>query len=504
MNKEFDDFISNWNGNINIVHKSNPYSTLNNKSHMDLFKFCLDDLIKKGVNLNLKNFLVQVDEYKDKLKIKDFEYFLDCLKYNYHSKRFDNESFERKFIYEGQRNRGYEIVIERKVFIKLGEISPNKVSQKELDYLIMDTYMSELNLNNLSFSDSINHEYDFEYKFLFHQLNLYKNSTYRIRQWFKAIQGNKELFTYLDRIKFLQKVYAFFIKYNKLDSEYEKLTLLFKYYLEDSNFKFFESFVEKENVKKYGENLISLFKNDYLKFLISEFEKKVKKYINENDFVKSQIIENQKLLKKPEKSWLDSEKGYLETYTDLVNGKRENYYHDIEYSQKAGETEATQEFIKYLKNLTIKEKRKKAILKTNSEATLLPIDIFDNTRGYLKKNALQVNICYKYAAYDACFVLLRKITEILIIELYEKEEIEDKILDEDGHYFMLKKLIKAYQNEPKFKKLKTRSINESLPKIKKNGDRSAHSRRYNARKNDIDLIRDDFRIVFEEFINSIY
>lgn len=154
--------------------------------------------------------------------------------------------------------------------------------------------------------------------------------------------------------------------------------------------------------------------------------------------------------------------------------------------------------------MTVQQHKPRVQPKEINDSALLPLEIFENTRGYLKRNATQINICYKYKAYDACFVLLRKVTEILIIELYEKEKIEEKIKDADGYYFMLGKLITSFQNEGKFKKIKSRKINEYLPKIKENGDLSAHSRKYNAHKGDIDIFRTIYRVVFEELIHSIY
>lgn len=134
---------------------------------------------------------------------------------------------------------------------------------------------------------------------------------------------------------------------------------------------------------------------------------------------------------------------------------------------------------------------------------LIPLEIFENSKKHLQRIAEQINNCYNIKAYDACFILLRKLTEVLIIEIFEEYKLESTIKDSDGNYLMLKKLISSFQNERSFSNINNRNVKESLPKIKKNGDLSAHNRTFIARKGDIDRLRDDFRIVFELFINSL-
>ncbi len=46
----------------------------------------------------------------------------------------------------------------------------------------------------------------------------------------------------------------------------------------------------------------------------------------------------------------------------------------------------------------------------------------------------------------------------------------------------------------------SRNAKQSLPKLKDIGDLSAHSRRYNAHRHDIDKIKDDLRLVVQELL----
>jgi hypothetical protein len=134
------------------------------------------------------------------------------------------------------------------------------------------------------------------------------------------------------------------------------------------------------------------------------------------------------------------------------------------------------------------------------ESKYLPLEIFDNTRGYLQKLAEQAINSYDLGLFDGCSVLSRKLIEILIIECFEKHKIED-LIRKDGNFFYLSDLIAQLQNEPKWNL--TRNAKQSLPKIKKIGDLSAHNRRYIARKADIDNIKEDLRIIIEELIHLI-
>ena len=50
---------------------------------------------------------------------------------------------------------------------------------------------------------------------------------------------------------------------------------------------------------------------------------------------------------------------------------------------------------------------------------MLPIDLFDGTRGYIEKVVLQINASFDASLYDCCAVMCRRLLETLIIECYE-------------------------------------------------------------------------------------
>lgn len=501
MEEEIEDFIKTWNDNI---EKINGYS----HTHNSLAIFCISTIKQAYKNFSLKKLIINLnnreEDYKE--KIKSFQQLNTEIQFQYHKEKINNNKSDRKFIYNRQENRGNEIVFDRVLEINESNINIKKITQKEIDFAITNEYVSEKKTDY--FDGFIGNTYSKE-EFIFYQINLYNRSTFRIKKWYdilKKIISQEKNFD-IKYLNFLSKLYLFFKDYNQLDSEQEKLELWFNKLKIDNNFNIFLEYFISKNTNEFNENLIKLFKEDYFKKLDKSFNLNLKKSISKDEFLKIQIKEFKKQLNKPpDDTWSYRRKHHHnDVYDDLIKGNRENYYNNVDLSRVAGETEAILDFITYLEGRTITLKKNEAIRKnTTIQHDLLPIEIFDNTRNYLKKNAQQVNICYRYKAYDACFILLRKITETLIIEFYEKEEIEDKIKDEDNNYFMLKKLISSIQNERKFKKINSRSINEILPRIKKNGDLSAHKRKFNARKLDVDRLRDDYRIIFEEFIHSIF
>ncbi len=130
-----------------------------------------------------------------------------------------------------------------------------------------------------------------------------------------------------------------------------------------------------------------------------------------------------------------------------------------------------------------------------------PQELFNNTRGYLQTIAQQASGCYDQGFYDACSVLTRKLLEVLIIEVFERHSISDKVKNNADNFYYLSDLIEIFKSESTWNI--GRNAKNSLLSLKKMGDLSAHNRRYIARKVDIDKLKDDLRIVLEELIHLI-
>jgi hypothetical protein len=129
---------------------------------------------------------------------------------------------------------------------------------------------------------------------------------------------------------------------------------------------------------------------------------------------------------------------------------------------------------------------------------VLPFSIVRGTRGYVERIVNQINGCYENGWFDACAVMVRRLVETLIIEVFEAHNISSKIKGPSGDFLYLSDLIDKTLAETTWNL--GRSTKRALPHLKNIGDRSAHSRRFNAHLGDIEKIMDDFRVVVQEFV----
>ncbi len=129
---------------------------------------------------------------------------------------------------------------------------------------------------------------------------------------------------------------------------------------------------------------------------------------------------------------------------------------------------------------------------------VLPFSIVKNTRTYIERVANQVNGCYEKGWFDGCAVMMRRMVETLIIECYDHHKLTAKIQDSYGNFYGLDDLINKIVAEPAM--TLTKGCKSGLPKIKKLGDLSAHSRRFNAQPSHIEDVRLDFHVIVEELL----
>lgn len=184
------------------------------------------------------------------------------------------------------------------------------------------------------------------------------------------------------------------------------------------------------------------------------------------------------------------------------------YSNTPQYLTNRSKKGATQEFLKTKTGYILFGKTKHEIeqelnltIEVKATNSLYPLAIFEKTPTYLTAFAEEAAICYDHHLYNSCLFMLRKICEILIIELFESKGIEASIRNPKGDYFQLADLIKAAVSETSWKLSKI--VRENLPKIKLLADSSVHSKRFKARKPDIDPMKTDLRIVFEELLTLI-
>ena len=132
----------------------------------------------------------------------------------------------------------------------------------------------------------------------------------------------------------------------------------------------------------------------------------------------------------------------------------------------------------------------------NQKNGFLPEDIWNNTRGYIEKVCIQMNGSFQFGFYDCTAVMARRLVETLIIESYEHLKREQEIKNGDGDYFMLSKLIDQAQGLSI-----SRDTKRELKRIKSLGDTSAHNRRVNAVKADLEKIQNGLRLIVDELVN---
>ena len=110
--------------------------------------------------------------------------------------------------------------------------------------------------------------------------------------------------------------------------------------------------------------------------------------------------------------------------------------------------------------------------------SVVPKALFRNTRGYVERISNQINGTYEMGWFDACAVMIRRLVETLIIEVFENHNISSRIKNPNSDFLYLNDLIDFTLSEQSWNL--SRNTKSSLRKLKSIGDKSAHSRRFNA------------------------
>jgi len=131
--------------------------------------------------------------------------------------------------------------------------------------------------------------------------------------------------------------------------------------------------------------------------------------------------------------------------------------------------------------------------------SVIPFVLIKGTRKYLERIVHQINGSYSNGCYDACAVMIRRLIETLIIEVFEEYKISNKIKDGNGDFLYLKDLISITLAEKSWNI--GRNTKGALQRCKDIGDKSAHSRRFIAIRPDIDKISSDLRDVVQELVS---
>jgi hypothetical protein len=143
------------------------------------------------------------------------------------------------------------------------------------------------------------------------------------------------------------------------------------------------------------------------------------------------------------------------------------------------------------KNLLSKELKE---YKPTYSGKYLPKDLFESTRPYIEAIGTEALIAYEQGLYNSALVMVRRVLETFIIEIFEKDQKDYLIKNPNGDFLFLSDLWKKLVGEYNI----GRGSKKAFIKIKKFADLSAHDRRYLAKKKDLDDLKDDIRITVEE------
>ena len=130
--------------------------------------------------------------------------------------------------------------------------------------------------------------------------------------------------------------------------------------------------------------------------------------------------------------------------------------------------------------------------------SIVPLSVVRNSRAYIERIVYQVNGCYDSGWYDACAVMIRRLIETLLIEAFENAGMSEKIKSPSGDFLPLAEMVAAATNEASFNL--GRGVRRALPRLKNLGDKSAHSRRFNAHQRDLQQLASDVRDTVQELL----
>ncbi|MBP9669565.1 MAG: hypothetical protein KBE09_04735 [Candidatus Pacebacteria bacterium] len=137
------------------------------------------------------------------------------------------------------------------------------------------------------------------------------------------------------------------------------------------------------------------------------------------------------------------------------------------------------------------------IVEPEATSSVIPVDFVSGTRTYIERLVKQINASYDAGSFDASAVILRRLMESILIEVYITAGRQAEI--KQGAVFMqLSDLITHIANDTNVNK--SRNLVQGLGLIKDIGDTAAHHRTYITPKQDIDDNRTAMRRVIHELL----
>lgn len=137
------------------------------------------------------------------------------------------------------------------------------------------------------------------------------------------------------------------------------------------------------------------------------------------------------------------------------------------------------------------------IKKVEVQDSVIPAEWVKDTRVYLEKLAYQINGSYDCGFYDACAVMMRRLMESLIIEIYIRDNRHHEIQN-NGAFLGLEKLIAHIRADSKL--TLGRNTPKTMTEVKQIGDTAAHDRVCITGKPDIDDLRTRYRHMLQSLM----
>ncbi len=150
----------------------------------------------------------------------------------------------------------------------------------------------------------------------------------------------------------------------------------------------------------------------------------------------------------------------------------------------------------------LKGKKQKKLIERRLPDIFLQPDILEKMPDYITRLVPQLNGAYDYEWYEGAAIMLRRIMETLIIELYTRRGWQQDVQDSASNEFlMLKGLIDRLNGDARLR-MQRRTI-DGLSKVKELGDTAAHDFRIRIRKSDLDRIQSSVRFTCERLVFTI-
>lgn len=130
-------------------------------------------------------------------------------------------------------------------------------------------------------------------------------------------------------------------------------------------------------------------------------------------------------------------------------------------------------------------------------SSVIPLDFVSGTRTYLERLVKQINGSYDAGYFDASAVMLRRLAETLVIEIYVSQGRQAEIR-QGGVFMQFSNLITYVINDASV--TTSRSFGNGLNLVKDLGDTAAHHRTYITPKQDIDDNKTALRRIINELL----